>query len=391
MRIDTTDKTKCCGCGACAVVCPKVCIKMQSDDEGFLYPRIDLNSCIDCGACLAVCGMQSRNDFHKVINTYAAWHTDKQIRAKGTSGSVFNALAHITFGSGGVVAGAVFSNDFKSVKHVIAESLTEADRFYGSKYVQSETPACFGEIVEKVDAGKKVLFGGTPCQVASLRKLAGDASGLVSCDIVCHGVPSPKVFRSYISELEEKQGAALVAYSFRDKKNGWNFPKAKMEFINQSIKRVYPWADRFMTGFYKGVFLRPCCYTCPFAASKRVGDLTLADCWRVATSHPQYDDNKGTSLVLVNTEKGQKLLQQVYESGLLFLGEYTLELACSRNTPLREAAKISNVRDAFFKRFNETGSCSQASMAYVKYGFMFRKRIEQCVKQVFWFILRRFQ
>ena len=391
MTIDTSDKTKCCGCGACVVACPQSCIRLVPDEEGFEYPVIDLQACVDCGECLSVCGMQSPVAARKVEATYAGWHTSPTIRAKGTSGSVFSALAEAVFRSGGFVVGAAFAPDFKSVRHQIADSMPLVEPFLGSKYVQSETDGCFGEIVKVLNTGQSVFYAGTPCQVASLRHLVKNHRLLITCDIVCHGVPSPAVYKRYITELETHRGATIVKHAFRDKTCGWNFPRILSIFNDGRTRWRLPWTDLYSYGFYANVFLRPCCYVCPFATADRVGDLTLADCWRLAASHPQYDDNQGTSLVLENSEKGHELLRKASQGGWLFLGDYDFGLACSRNAPLCAPATMSTAREAFFKVFVETQSFAQASKVYAKRGFMMRKRVEQGIKRLLWPILRRFQ
>jgi coenzyme F420-reducing hydrogenase beta subunit len=392
MTINTTDKTKCCGCGACVVVCPRSCIRLQADGEGFDYPVINLDDCIDCGKCLSVCGMQSPLDMRPVRAAYAGWHKDAATRAKGTSGSVFGALAKIVCDDGGVVAGAAFTPDFKAVHHNLATTMDQVESFHGSKYVQSATEACFSKIAEAIKNGQRIFFTGTPCQVASIRLLNKDnASNLVTCDIVCHGVPSPAVFRRYVEEMEARQKAKIVHHTFRDKSSGWNFPQIRSLFDNGKTIRSLGWADRFFHGYSKNIFLRPCCHVCPFTSPQRGGDLTIADCWRVATSHPLYDDNKGTSLVLVNSDKGETLLMQATEAGLLFLGAYDLGLAASRNTPLREPAKAPAVRQSFFDTFKRTDSFSEAAKTYMSRTFVARKRLEQIAKRLCWPILRRFQ
>lgn len=391
MRINTSDKTKCCGCGACAVICPQTCIRLVQDEEAFDYPVIDETRCLQCGRCLEVCGMQNAPQLHEVKQTYAAWHTDHIVRAESTSGGVFSALTDVMLSDQGVVAGASFSKDFQSVEHQLASSWQEAEAFRGSKYVQSHTQACFADIVQELEQGRTILFSGAPCQVASLRRLTKDYDHLMTCDIVCHGVPPPEVFKAYIKEVEKKNGSKVVAYEFRKKTHGWNFPKVAILFKNGVVKSFIPWADPFFCGFSLNVFLRPSCYHCPFAVDQRVGDVTLADCWRVAASHPQYDDNKGTSLVLVNSDKGERLLEHARENGLLYLGTYDMRLACRRNTPLRESAKEPAVRQAFFGIFKNTGSFGEAAKTYMSRKFVTRKRLEQMVKRFCWPVLRRFQ
>ena len=390
VRINTADKTKCCGCGACAVACPANCIQMQPDDEGFAYPMIDDGACIECGRCLEVCGMQQPAKLQPAREAYAAWHADPSIRAKGTSGSAFTAFAETVFRAQGWVAGAAFTDDFKAVEHVLVQTTEDLERLRGSKYLQSETTRCFHEITEQLNAGNSILFCGTPCQIASLRLLTGNSERLLACDLVCHGVPSPAVFSTYLGEMEVQRKAKVQSYQFRDKSSGWNFPKIAIKYDDGGARREIPWADPYFYGYSRSI-LRPCCYACPFARIERAGDLTLADCWRVAASHPQYDDNKGTSLILVNTEPGRRLLDETRGANRLVCGRYDLDLARSRNTPLRQPAHAPSTRAAFFRVFQETGSFEQASRVFLKRGFILRKRIERLIKYIGWPLLRRFQ
>ncbi|MBM4164973.1 MAG: hypothetical protein FJ222_11130 [Lentisphaerae bacterium] len=394
VRIDTANKEKCCGCGACVVACPSACIRMQPDEEGFDYPIIDVSACVDCGKCLACCGMQNPQNLHPVEAAYAAWHTDDAVRREGTSGSAFAAIADTVFRSHGAVAGAMFCDGFHAVKHVVVETIQALQALHGSKYVQSETADCFRAMGARLHAGQIVFFSGTPCQVGSVRRLAEHwhaTDRLITCDIVCHGVPSPKVFRNYVTELERTQESKIVDYSFRDKKLGWNFPRVRIAYANGVATRRIPWADAYFWGYSINAFLRPCCYVCPYATAQRAGDLTLADCWRVAASHPQYDDNQGTSLVLENTAKGRELLRETQTRNLLFMGQYDFRLACERNTPLRQSSPEPSVRKRFFDVLRDTGSFSKAATLYMNRRFLLQKQAERVVKYFFWPLLRRLQ
>lgn len=389
MRIDTTDKNRCCGCGACAVACPQTCIRLVPDEEGFDYPVIDDANCTDCGRCLHVCGIQNEPCLHEVQQTYAAWHADSGVRAASTSGGAFSALADVTFEEKGLVAGAAFTDDFKNVEHRLASSWQEAKAFRGSKYVQSRTQTCFADIVKALRQNRSILFSGTPCQVASLRRLTGDPDNLKTCDIVCHGVPSPEVFRSYLEEIEQKNNSKVVSYGFREKYYGWNFPKVVVSFENGVVRRFTPWADSFFCGFSLNVFLRPSCCRCPFAVGERAGDVTLGDCWRVAASHPQYDDNQGTSLVLVNTGKGRDMAGRV--AGRLVSHEYDFELAQKRAHTLHSPSIEYCRREIFFLNFKQHKSFEFAASEYFKLLFVMRKKAERVVKKLLWPLLRRFQ
>jgi coenzyme F420-reducing hydrogenase beta subunit len=391
MRIDTKDKKRCCGCGACVVACPCDCIGLAADDEGCNYPQIDDLKCTNCGKCLVACGMQSELELNRVQGTFAAWNTDQEIRKRGTSGGLFMAFAESIFQWNGKVSGAVFSDDFQCVEHIIANDLHVASKMQGSKYVQSQTTNAFKEIISYLKNVKKVFFTGTPCQVASLKKLTNNDPNLLTCDILCHGVPSEKVFQSYLSDVTNGAKVPVSRYSFRDKSRGWNFPLLNIQFADgRNIFKVR-WTDNFLSGYYRNIFLRPCCYQCPFARVERAGDITLGDCWRVAASHPQYDDNKGTSLLLVNTAKGEELVADAFDHKRLFKGKYDLRLASERNMPLRAPVKEPVERELFFKVLIGQHSFSVASRSYVSVFFKFRKYMEYTIKRLLWPILRRIQ
>jgi len=292
--------------------------------------------------------MQNEPCLHEVQRTYAAWHTDAGIRAASTSGGVFSALVDVTFAEKGLVAGAAFTDDFKHVEHRLASSWHEAEAFRGSKYVQSRTQACFAEIVKALNHGRNVLFTGTPCQVASLRRLTGDPDTLKTCDIVCHGVPSPEVFSRYIEE-ESKKGKKIAGYLFREKQAGWHFHRIKILFEDNTTLTRIPWVDKFSSGYYLNVFLRPSCYYCPYADRRRAGDITIGDCWGVHSFKPEYDDNKGTSLLLVNSDKGGTLVRLSVANGFIFTATYPYDAARLINEPLRSPARAANEREAFFE------------------------------------------
>lgn len=388
MRIDITDKKKCCGCGACAVACPQACIRLVPDEEGFDYPVIDEGNCTDCGRCLQVCGMQNDPRLHEVKQTFAAWHKDPVIRAESTSGGIFSAVANVFFDANGLVAGASFTDDFKGVEHRLASSWQAAKAFRGSKYVQSATQICFADISKAVEQAQKVLFTGTPCQVASLRRLTDDHDNLTTCDIVCHGVSSPKIFTRYIEEEELRKGKNVIEYLFREKHSGWHFHKIKIAFEDGSKLIRIPWVDRFSSGYYLNMFLRPACYSCPYANGKRVGDISLGDCWGVDSAQPEYDDNKGTSLLLVNSDKGCELVHSILRKGIIIAGTYNLKKACSSNEPLRRPARLPETRKSFFALFCRTNNFSTASNMYATQVFLLKHIIRRVMKRVLWPFMR---
>lgn len=284
----------------------------------------------------------SRN--RQPLASYAAWARDGAARARGTSGGAFGALAELVLKRGGIVFGAAWNADFRRARHIGVETLEGLEALKKSKYVWSDPSAAYKEIPELLKNGREVLFVGTPCQCAALRSglrspSPTDYSLLTTVDFVCHGTPDPQVFAEYAEGLERKYGSKLVSYDFRDKRDGWNFQRVSYRFANGVEKRVIPWLDPYFRAFSKNTTLREGCFKCPFAALSRPSDLTIADCWRVAASNPEWDDNRGTSNVLVNTERGAALWADVLASGTMESHPYDLRLAQMRNHSLMEPSR----------------------------------------------------
>ncbi|MEG1479671.1 MAG: Coenzyme F420 hydrogenase/dehydrogenase, beta subunit C-terminal domain [Kiritimatiellia bacterium] len=392
MHICTTEKSQCCGCGACSIICPTQAIQMQIDAEGFETPQVNELLCLNCGKCLEVCGIQNVPLLNPPKVSYAAWHMNPAIREQGSSGSLFTALATLILNRNGIVCGAAFDKDFKHVQHQCIASIENLNALQKSKYVQSSTTKAFENIIQYLKKGRPVLFVGTPCQIASLRQLAkGFDEQLFLCDLVCHGTPSPKVFEAYVTEEEKKVNSTLIDYSFRDKKNGWNFPNICLTFRNGKKIRRLPRLDPFFEGFCRNYFLRESCYQCPYAQSSRTGDVTIADWWRVATSHPHYDNNRGTSLLLVNTDKGKELLRDLEVHGDCFLGIYDLSLAIARNMPLMESAHRPPNRNLFFEVLTQSNSFASAAANYLSFRSAIKIIGRYYIKRLGWIFLRRFQ
>lgn len=298
---------------------------------------------------------------------YAVWNSDAVIRADSTSGGLFTWLAEPTIHRNGVVYGAAFGADFRYVHHIPAKTKEELAPLRKSKYVYSDAAAAIGEAVGYLKAGREVLFSGCPCQCAAMKVAARGYSGnLITVDFVCHGAPRPEIFAAYVDELEKQHGGRLTRYEFRNKDGGWNFQRVYYEFDNGKKCRVIPWLDPYFHGFSVNAFLRQPCYQCPFATLERVGDVTIADCWRVAASYPQWDDNRGTSLVLANSEKGLRLIRTLGIDSLPG-GVYPLELAEMRNAALMQPARRSGFELRFDETFTATRSFRNAASCYMTF------------------------
>ena len=303
----------CCGCTACASVCAHDAIAMKPDALGFLYPEVDKDKCTDCGLCEKVCAFHDNYD--KSLNipkpdAYAARHKDMKEVESSRSGAAFIAISDYIIEKGGVVYGAGYADHFRVV-HKRATTKKERDEFKGSKYVQSDLTGIFRQVKDDLKSGKTVLFSGTPCQTAGLHSYVGKKlrENLVLVDIVCHGVPSPYVWRDYLAYLEKKHGAEISHVNFRDKEMfGWKAHKETFNFFGGGKKMTLTYA------FYKHIMFRHSCGACKYTNLKRPSDITIADFWGWEKTDPDINaDDKGVSLVLCNTEKGRQLFEAVKE------------------------------------------------------------------------------
>lgn len=333
--IQIDNKYQCSGCTACYTVCPKRAIAMAPDNLGFKYPVIDSNLCIDCKMCEKVCPFIQDKEEGAPIKVYAARSNSTQDLQESRSGGVFPALYKTIIAGGGRVYGALFDENL-NVRHQSADSEETCKLFRGSKYVQSELDDVFQSVVGNLKAGLKVLFSGTPCQVAGLLKIVPPhlSRELYTVDIICHGVPSPKLYKDYITFIERTNDSKVVAFNFRDKLiNGWHDHKesAILENGNKIVDTLY---TRL---FYTNCFFRESCYACPFASTHRVADITLGDLWGwERIDKTLNDDDMGISLVFVNSEKGKHLLDK--SMSYVTLKKVELEQCIQRNlkmpTPL---------------------------------------------------------
>lgn len=328
--IQIVDKSQCCGCTACVSVCPKQCIAMQEDEEGFLYPVVDTSFCIDCNLCQKVCPELHPMNTRTPLRVYAAKHKDEQIRLASSSGGIFTLLAEKVIDEGGVAFGARFNASWEVV-HDYTETKEGLTAFRGSKYVQSWLGNCFSKVRSFLSEGRKVMFTGTPCQVAGLEQyLRKEYDNLLTVDVVCHGVPSPKVWRMYLDELLTRQGNGkntvlshsakkekrINSIEFRSKSTGWkkfSFAIALSEAIadgeeNSVLLSSIFTENPYMNAFLSNLSLRPSCYDCPAKSGKSGSDITIADFWGIENVLPEFDDDKGISLVLSYSEKGGRWL-----------------------------------------------------------------------------------
>lgn len=309
--IQITDKSQCCGCTACASVCAHDAITMQPDAMGFLYPVIDTDRCVDCGLCEKVCAFNDHYDTSLNLpqpDAYAARHKDMREVETSRSGAAFIAISDYVLENGGVVYGAGYTDHFRVV-HKRATTKEERDEFKGSKYVQSDMNTVFRQVKKDLKEGLTVLFSGTPCQTAGLNSYIGKKlrENLILVDIICHGVPAPYLWRDYIAYLERKQGAEICWVNFRDKQRyGWKAHKETFKFVNGGGKMSFTYL------FYKHIMFRSSCGNCHYCNTKRPSDITIADFWRWEKTDSKINkDDKGVSLILVNTDKGRELFDKI--------------------------------------------------------------------------------
>lgn len=353
--IDITDKTMCCGCSACAQACPKHCISMTSDHEGFLYPTVDRMVCVECGLCEKVCHELHPYDERMPLKVYAAINKDEAIRMNSSSGGIFYLLAEKTIAEGGVVFGARFDEQWQVViDH--AETLDKVYSFLGSKYVQARTEDSYKKAQAFLKSGRKVLFSGSPCQIAGLHHfLRKTYDNLITVDFVCHGVPSPKVWRLYLNEVVSSGRRAINDVKFRQKGNGWKRFNFLLSYHQEGHSYTLCCAHRenhYMRAFLSDMILRPSCYSCQAKEGRSRSDLTIADFWGIQREMPEMDDDKGTSLLLIHSEKGMQAL----DWSQLTSQESTLAVASKYNGGLTPVRKLHPKREKFFAKLNTSSS-----------------------------------
>ena len=347
--IEIKDKKECCGCHACVSVCPVHCITMQVDEQGFLYPKANADVCTQCGLCEKVCPVLQQYEPSSPIGVYAAKSYDEEVRKHSSSGGMFTHLAEAVINEGGTVFGARFDQQW-NVVHARANSIEELEPLRGSKYVQSVIGNTYKEVKEQLLQGRKVLFTGTPCQIAGLKRfLRKEYSNLLTVDVVCHGVPSPQVWTTYLSSVLRKQASPIMGISFRDKTFGWK--KYRLHISYAGSNKVPSAGNVYMKGFLKDLYLRPSCHACPARSGKSGSDITLGDFWGVHKHYPEMDDDKGTSLVLIHTAKGQALYDIIVKEHV----PARIDEALADNPSITSDSPQSEYSQQFWLRFPKQG------------------------------------
>lgn len=340
------EKAQCCGCGACVDICPVDAVCMIKDSEGFAYPQVDQEKCIDCGQCVRVCSYFDNRREKTGQEYYAVKHKSEQIVINSSSGGAFTALSDVILRKGGCVYGAAFSEEF-DVRHIRTANEKQRDLLRGSKYVQSDMIGIMKQIAEDLVNGLWVLFSGTPCQTAGVRRYIEQKSvsgeKLVLCDFICHGVASPEIWKKYVAFLNCHNSEKVSYFTFREKDKGWHNFYSKIMSGDKDISSEYSEKNSYFKIYGTCYINRPICYACNYTSYDRVSDITLGDFWNIKSIAPEMDDNKGTSMLMINSLKGKELLDLAKDN--------LITLKCEKADVWQPHLEYANELPAKRKRF----------------------------------------
>lgn len=368
-------KYDCCGCGACAQRCPHNAIELIQDNEGFLYPQIDESICIDCGLCERVCPIINQELPSEPIKTFAAKNNDENIRQQSSSGGIFTLLATKVINNGGVVFGAIFNAKWE-VEHDYTDTIEGLAKFRGSKYVQSKIGNNYILAEEYLKDGKQVLFSGTPCQIAGLKRfLRKEYENLICVDIICHGVPSPFIWQKY---LEQYNSTELSSISFRDKTNSWKRYEVVIRQGKKTLIREDIGKNIYMKLFLSDLCLRPSCSNCSSKSGKSKSDITIADFWGIQHLHPDFDDDKGCNLVLINSEKGLNLFNKLECDKI----KTDFNTAIKYNPSYFKSVAEPKYRKYFFENFERYGFAIYDKICKKQQPSLIRRIASRCKKMI---------
>ena len=345
---DIIDKRKCSGCTACVNICPKSAIKMIEDENGFKYPKKDKQKCNNCGLCKRICPVINTKKNNSINKCYIALNKNDKIREKSSSGGIFDLIARSIIKDQGIVIGAAFENK-ETLVHIAVDNIDDLDKLRGSKYVQSDLKEIFKYIKENIKT-KKILFVGLPCQVAGLKAyLKKEYDNLICIDLFCHGVPSSKLFRKHIKELENKYNDEIINYNFRDKSTGWDTYSTTVTLKNKKITQLRQ-KDNYMNLFLCDIALRDSCYNCNFKLGNKYSDITLGDFWGIKESYPNMYDKKGVSAVILNNQKGIEIFHKIKKQ--INYKECKIEEILYGNPSLKKSAHRNLETKQFFIDLN---------------------------------------
>ena len=356
--IDETNKKDCCGCTACASICPKNAITMKEDFEGFLYPVIDKDKCINCGLCDSVCQYKNKKENYKFIKAFSIQNKDERILENSTSGGFFTPLAEFILKENGYVFGAVF-NEKKEVEHIMLtkNEIDQVYKFRGSKYVQSNLGATYKKVKKLLDNDKKVCFSGTPCQVLGLKQyLKREYENLITVDFVCRSVPSPLFLKKYIEYQKEKYRSDIKEFHFRSKTYGYHSGTLTIKFENGKKYTGSNRVDLYNKCFHSDICSRPSCYNCSAKGIDRLSDYTVFDSWQPSKLNKTLVDNdKGYSNLFIHTQKGYDLFFNIISKSFYYYEIDPTESTVYTGNMVTDSIKMNDVRKTFYKKLNENG------------------------------------
>ena len=374
--ISIKDKSKCCGCGACASICPQNSLTMAEDDEGFLYPQIS-GDCTGCGLCLKACPIINRSvENKKPQSGYIVQNINQRIRKESTSGGAFSAIAEYVLDQDGVVFGADFNVKFE-LHHTFIENKSEIEKFRGSKYLQSQIGWSYEAAKTFLDADRLVCFSGTPCQIEGLIKFLGkDYKNLLTVDFVCHAVVSPKVFKKYFSCMNDKYNIMPEKISFRDKRH-YGYQYSQMAFYNFEKECYYHGGianDYYLRAFFANICDRPSCHNCSFKKRYRESDFTIWDCFDTDSISKGFD-NKGTTKMLLHSDKAKAVFEDIKE-GFKYI-EVDSEVIVKGVYELTSSVQPNDKRDKFFA---DAMVLEDEELFKKYYPIKFRNKIEHMIR-----------
>ena len=354
------EKSRCTGCTTCMNICPKGAITMIEDSDGFKYPVIDQDKCINCGLCVKTCPVLNTKENESLNKCYVGYNKSEEVRLNSSSGGIFSLIANHILDQKGIVIGAAFNKE-NELKHIAIEKTKDLNKLMGSKYLQSDLTNIFKYIKENIKE-RKILFVGTPCQVGGLKAfIKNDYDNLICVDLVCHGVPSPKLFKKYIEELENENGK-LLNYNFRDNSTGWDTYSNTAKFKDKTIKEDRR-QNKYMKLFLSDVALRQSCFNCNFKLGNKYSDITLGDFWGIKKHYPEMYNKSGVSAIIINTKQGEELFNNINKD--IKYKECKLEEILSGNPSLKISGKEPKTRNNFFKELDNL-SISALTKKYQK-------------------------
>lgn len=375
--IQIDNREKCSGCTACYAACPKQCIEMKADDEGFRYPAVDTEKCIQCGACERVCPiLNPAKETPTAQKAFLVQHRDESIRLESSSGGAFTAIASYVISKGGVVFGAAYDEQFR-VRHCYVEKADELWKFRNSKYVQSDMGDCFRQAREFLKDGRWVCFSGTPCQIEGLSRFLGKPyEKLVMVDVVCHGIPSPLIWNKYL-EYQRVKEQRPDNIRFRDKFYGYKYSTMSLIKGDKNVYHAGSQLDPMLRAFFTNICDRPSCYACPFKKRYRVSDITIWDCFSVYDFDKAMDDDKGTTRVLCHTEMAASIVQEIMD--MARCREVEADRLVSGVKEMFESVSMNPKRDVFF---HDAARMDGAELFSKYYPMTARVKIKTAIRKV---------